>query len=398
MGSNPTPSAEKIMKLHEYQAKSILASYGMPVPRGGVATTPQEARDVTRHVGTPAFVKAQVHAGGRGKGGGIKLIQSAEQAEDAAASMLGSRLVSPQTSLTGAPVSRVLVEECLDVEHELYLGIVIDAIAQAPVVIASKAGGMEIEEIALEHPDLILREVVQPTVGFRSYQGRRLAHAMELPSTLANPVADQIMRLYKAFVDKDCSLAEINPLVITKSGQVMVLDAKISIDDDAAFRQPDMPGLRDWTQEDLLEARAGQAGIAYVKLDGDVGCLVNGAGLAMATMDSIKVSGCSPANFLDVGGGAEPIRVAEAMGIILADPQVKRVLINVFGGIARCDDIAEGIVRAFSDSGKDLPLVVRFLGTNKDEGIRILKKDKPNTVFVDSISEATKALQEIASR
>jgi succinyl-CoA synthetase beta subunit len=383
------------MKLHEYQAKSILASYGMPVPRSGVATTPQEARDVARHVGTPAFVKAQVHAGGRGKGGGIKLIESAEQAEDVAASMLGSRLISPQTSLTGAPISIVLVEESLDIEYELYLGIVIDAIAQAPVVIASKAGGMEIEEIALEHPGLILREVVQPTVGFRAYQGRRLAHAMGLPSNLANPVADQMMRLYKAFVDKDCSLVEINPLVITKSGQVMVLDAKMTIDDDAAFRQPDMPSLRDWTQEDILEAKAGQAGLAYVKLDGDVGCLVNGAGLAMATMDAIKASGCFPANFLDVGGGAEPIRVAEAMGIILADPQVKKVLINVFGGIARCDDIAEGIVRSYLDSGKELPLVVRFLGTNKDEGIRILKEAKPDTIFVDYISEATKVLQDI---
>ena len=385
------------MKLHEYQAKSILSGYGMTVPRSGVATTPQEARDVMRHLGSPAVIKAQVHAGGRGKGGGIKPVKTAEEAEDAAAAMLGTRLVTPQTGRTGAPVSMVMVEESLEIERELYVGIVVDATVRAPVVIASSAGGMEIEEIARDHPDLILREVVEPTVGFRAYQGRRLAAGMGLPANLANAIAEQIIRLYRAFIARDCSLAEINPMAITKSGQVVVMDAKMTMDDDAAFRQLDIPGLRDWSQEERLEAKAGQSGIAYVKLNGEVGCLVNGAGLAMASMDTIKEGGCEPANFLDVGGGAEPMRVAEAMGIILADRQVTSVLVNVFGGIARCDDIAEGIVRAMPERRRDLPIVVRFLGTNKEEGTRILQESGLNTYFVDSLAEATKTLREMRS-
>ena len=384
------------MKLHEYQAKALISEYGVAVPRGSVAATPQEAREAAQRLGGRCVVKAQVHAGGRGKAGGVRLVTTASEAEQVAAGLLGKRLVTIQTGPGGAPVHRVLVEETLDVERELYLGIVIDGSARAPVVIASKAGGMEIEEVAREHPELLLREVVDPVVGFRGFQGRRLAAGIGLPAAVANAFAQQATRLCQVFLAKDCSMVEINPLILTKDGRVIALDAKVSVDDDAMFRHPELAELRDWSQEDDLEAKAGQARISYVKLDGDVGCLVNGAGLAMATMDIIRAAGFHPANFLDVGGGADPDRVAETIGILLGDPKVKRILVNVFGGIARCDDIALGIIKAIPASQKRMPIVVRFLGTNMEEGKRILQQSDLNTHFVDSLAQATEVLRGLA--
>ena len=380
------------MKLHEYQAKALLSLYGMLMPRGGVASTPKDAWAVAERLSAPCVVKAQVYAGGRGKAGGIRLVNTPEEAEQAAADMLGTRLVTAQTGPEGAPVSRVLVEEALEVERELYLGIVIDGQVQAPVMIASRAGGVEIEQVAAKHPELLLRETIDPVVGLRSFQGRRLATGMGLPASMANSLAQQMIRMYEAFTAKDCSLVEVNPLVVTRDGRLVALDAKVTLDDDALFRQQDMAALRDWGQDSPLEAKAGQAGIAYVKLDGDVGCLVNGAGLAMATMDTINAGGHRPANFLDVGGGADPDRVATAMGIILDDPQVTRILVNVFGGIARCDDIAQGIVQAIPEARKGVPLVVRLLGTKVEDGKRILTEAGLNIRFVDSLREATEAL------
>ena len=381
------------MKLHEYQAKELLASYGVQVPRGGVATTPQQAKEVAERLGGPCVVKAQIHAGARGKAGGIRLAITPEEAEQMADAMLGHRLVTAQTGPAGAPVNHVLVEEALDAQRELYVGIVIDGVAQGPVVVASSVGGVEIEETAERHPDHIFKEVVDTAIGLRTFQVRRLTTAMGLSGDITSAVIQQLLVLNEAFTALDCSLAEINPLVITKDVRVIALDAKLNLDDDALFRHQDMAALRDWSQDDPLEAKAGQAGIAYVKLDGDVGCLVNGAGLAMATMDIIKASGSEPANFLDVGGGANPDRVAEAVSIILEDAQVARVLVNVFGGIARCDDIARGIVQAVPESRKDMPIVVRLLGTNLEEGKRILQESGLNTYFVEELAEAAQALQ-----
>ena len=391
-----TSSARAYMKLHEYQAKSILAGYGMTVPRSGVATTPLEARGVMSRVGSPAVVKAQVQAGGRGKGGGIKPVKTAEEAEDAAAAMLGTRLVTPQTGHDGAPVNRVMVEESLEIERELYVGIVVDAAARAPVVIASSAGGMEIEEIARDHPELILREVVEPMVGLRAYQGRRLAAGMGLPPALANTMADQMIRLYRAFIDRDCTLAEINPLALTEDGQLLALDAKLDFEDDALSRHADVQSLRDTEQEEPLELEASKFDISYVKLDGDVGCMVNGAGLAMATMDSITMAEAMPANFLDVGGGASEEQVAQAFRLLLSDPQVKRILVNVFGGILRCDVAARGIVAAAEEAEDRVPIVVRMLGTNADEGKEILAQSNLGVTLVNDLNEAADAIRQAA--
>ena len=398
MGSNPTPSAVKVytLKLHEYQAKALLSKYGISVPRGREATTPQEAREIAQDLGGPCVVKAQVHAGGRGKAGGVRLVNTPAEAEQATAVMLGTRLITHQTALTGAPINQVLVEETLDVERELYLGIVIDGEAQAPIVIASRAGGMDIEEISTEHPDLILREAADPIIGFQAFQARRLVAGMGLPATVTGILSRQMICLYEAFVTNDCSIAEINPMVITEDERVIALDAKLILDDDALFRHQDILALRDWDQDEPLEAKAGKAGIAYVKLEGNVGCMVNGAGLAMGTMDTIKASGSQPANFLDVGGGASPDRVAQAMSIILADPMVDSILVNIFGGIARCDDIARGIIQATPEWRKDLPIIVRFLGTNMEDGNNILRNSGLNTHFVSELAEATQILNDLA--
>ncbi|MBI4198793.1 MAG: ADP-forming succinate--CoA ligase subunit beta [Chloroflexi bacterium] len=382
------------MKLHEYQSKALLSMYGMLVPRGGLAATPQEARQVAERLAGPCVVKAQVYAGGRARAGGIRMAGAPQEAEQHATALLGSRLVTPQTGPEGVPVHRVLVEEALEVERELYLGIVINGGAESVVVMASRAGGTDIEAVAREHPELILRQVVDPVVGFQAFQGRRLAIDMGLPASLARSLAAQMVALYEVFIAKDCSLAEINPLVITRDGRIVALDAKLNVDDDALFRHEDLAALRDWSQFDPLEARAGQAGIAYVKLDGDVGCLMNGAGMAMATMDAIQASGLSPANFLDVGGAADPNRVATAMGILLEDPAVKRVLVNVFGGIARCDDIARGILQAFQPGQRAIPMVVRLLGANLQEGLALFRASGLNVTFAASLLDAIQALQE----
>ena len=385
------------MKVHEYQAKSIFEGHGVPVPRGGVASTPGEAMDIARGLGGRAVVKAQVHAGGRGKGGGIVVAATPEEAERAAASLLGSRLVTPQTGPEGVPVARVLVEEVAEVARELYLGLTVDRSFGGPVMIASEAGGMEIEEVAATDPDKIFKEGVDPLVGFQPFQGRRLAYSLNVAPGLVRPVSQIMSAVYTIFVESDCSLVEINPLTVTGDGRVIALDAKLSIDDDALFRHPELRELRDPQQEDPYEAQAREYDIAYVKLDGDVGCLVNGAGLAMATMDVIRSTGSGPANFLDVGGGASTEKVARAFGIILSDPQVKRVLVNIFGGILRCDIAAAGIVKACEENGSQLPILARMQGTNVEEGKAILGGSGLNVTFADSLAEVTEKMKDLAA-
>ena len=386
------------MKLHEYQAKRILVKYDIPVPSGGVAATPQEAKEITRLQNGPCVIKAQIHSGARGKAGGIRLAITPEEGEQMAAALLGKRLVTDQTGQEGSPVHFVLVEEAMDAQLELYIAITVDAGARGPIVVASSAGGVEVEETAKSNPELIFKEPVSPIIGLWSYQARRLAKQLGLEGDVARALVSHILRLYDLFMDMDCLLVEINPMVVTRDNRVIALDAKVTIDDDALFRHEDLAAMRDWGQEDKLDARAGEAGIAYVKLNGDVGCLVNGAGLAMATMDIIKAGGAQPANFLDVGGGANPERVAQAMSIILDDPQVTRVLVNVFGGIARCDEIAEGIVLAMPESRKTMPIMVRFLGTMMEEGKKILQDSGLNVRFADELIEATEMLREMAGQ
>ncbi|MFQ5860288.1 MAG: ADP-forming succinate--CoA ligase subunit beta [Dehalococcoidia bacterium] len=384
------------MKLHEYQAKELLAQYGVPVPRGHVAQTPQEAAQAARALEGRAVVKAQVHAGGRGKAGGIKVVGSPEGAQEAAASLLGRSLATLQTGPQGAPVHRVLVEEPVALQQELYLAMVIDRAFQGPMMIASQAGGMEIEEVAARFPDRIHQEGVDLAVGFRSFQGRRLAYALGLPGELVQPASQLMGNLYRLFVEKDCSLVEINPLALTQEGALLAVDAKVSVEDDALYRHPELQALRDPEQEDPYEREANAHGIAYVKLGGDVGCLVNGAGLAMATLDLIKVADAEPANFLDVGGGADQERVARAVSIMLSDPQVRRVLVNVFGGILRCDVVARGILDAVQQQGASLSWVVRMLGTNVEEGKRLLGESGLRVQFAETLAEAaTKVAQAI---
>jgi succinyl-CoA synthetase beta subunit len=386
------------MKLHEYQAKAILSQYGVPVPRGGVASTAREAGKVTRDLGGRAVLKAQVHAGGRGKAGGIRVAGSPEEAEEYAASLLGTRLVTAQTGPEGVPVGKLLVEEPAQVAQELYVALTVDRGVQGPVMIASDAGGMEIEQVAAREPGRIHREGISPLVGFQPFQGRRLCRALRLDSSLVRPAAQLMGDLYRAFVENDCSLLEINPLAVAPDGRIIALDAKLNLDDDSLVRHPELRELRDPGQEDPFEARAHEFGISYVKLPGDVGCLVNGAGLAMATMDVISTTGASPANFLDVGGGAGEEKVAQAFGIILSDPQVKRVLVNVFGGILRCDIAAGGIVKACRDKGKSPPILVRMLGTNVEEGKAILRESGLNVTFADSLADVAKQLVPSESR
>ena len=375
------------MKVHEYQAKSTLARYGVPVPRGAVASTPAEAGEIASGLGGRVVVKAQVHAGGRGKAGGIKLVDTPQEAEQAAASLLGSRLVTHQTGPQGVPVGKVLVEEVSKVTRELYLGLTVDRASRGPVMIASEAGGVEIEDVAAREPEKIRKEPIDPLIGFQPFQGRRLSYALNLEPGLTRPAAQMMGALYTLFVENDCSLVEINPLALTQDGRIVALDAKISFDDDVLFRHPELAEMRDPEQDDPFEAQAQEYGISYVKLDGDVGCLVNGAGLAMATMDVIQSAGASPANFLDVGGGANEEKVARAFGIMLSDPQVKRILVNVFGGILRCDIAARGIVMACKERGADVPLLVRMRGTNVEEGKSILAESGLNVTFADSLAE-----------
>jgi len=382
------------LKIHEYQAKEILGKGGVAVPEGEVATTPEEARAVATRLGRKAVVKAQVHAGGRGKAGGIKVVSTPQESEDAARTLLGTTLVTFQTGPEGAPVNSVLVEEAIEVKRELYLGLVIDGAAQGVVVMASSAGGMEIEEVAENTPELLLREKVDPVLGLLPFQGRKIAFGLDIGPKLVRPLSTMIANLYQVFFDNDCSLLEINPLVVTEDGRILAADAKMDFEDDAFFRHKDLEDLRDTSQEDPLELRARVADVSYVKLDGTVGCLVNGAGLAMATLDVIGESGASPANFLDVGGGANEEKVAEALRIILSDPNVDTVLINIFGGILRGDMIAAGILAAVEGTEhQDRRIVVRMLGTNADEGRQMLKASSLNVSMVEDLGDVADVIR-----
>ena len=384
------------MKIHEYQARQLLADYGIPVPRGEVAATADEARQIAADIGGKVVVKAQIHAGGRGKGGGVKLADSPEGAADAAAGMLGRALVTPQTSPEGIVVRQVMVAEASDIARELYLAIVIDGDVGVPVAMASTEGGVEIEIVAETNPDKIVQAEGDPIFGLTPYRARALAHQLDLPADLIRPTADLIGRLYRLFVEKDCTLVEINPLVITTDGRIIALDAKIDLEDDALFRHPELLDLHDPAQDDQQELRAARAGLSYVKLEGGrVGCMVNGAGLAMATMDITRWAGAEPANFLDVGGSASEEAIAEAFRIIVSDPEVEVILVNLFGGILRTDAAASGIVLAAKETGTELPIVVAMRGTNSEEGLSILDESDLNITPATDLSGASEALKSI---
>ncbi len=379
------------MKLHEYQAKELLARYGVPVPRGRVARTPDEAAAIAGELGGKVVVKAQVHSGGRGRGGGVKLANSVEEARRAASDIIGMQLVTHQTGPQGLPVGSVLVEEQLEIARELYLSVTIDNAAGMPVVIASASGGMDIEEVAEQHPEQIYRAHVDPTVGFQPFQGRQLAFATGLDGDLLRPATDLMAALVRAFEASDGSLVEVNPLVVTADGKLLAADAKFSVDDNADFRQKALLELRDKQQEDPREVDAEEAGLAtYVKLDGNIGCLVNGAGLAMATMDAIKFEGGEPANFLDLGTANDPSAVVAALRIIGADPDVEAVLVNIFGGLARTDVIAEGVVEAKRQGLINQPTVVRLAGTNVAAGMKILDESGVELIRADGFAEAAR--------
>jgi succinyl-CoA synthetase beta subunit len=376
------------MKIHEYQAKAILAKFGVAVPRGEVVSKKDEARAVAERLGTPVVVvKAQIHAGGRGKGGGVKVAKSPEEAAAFAEHMLGMNLVTAQTGPEGRLVRRVLVEEGLDIKREIYLSVLVDRAVGAPVFMASSAGGMEIEEVAKTHPEKILRETIRAEEGFQPYHARKLAFGLGLSPELAHAAVPFMTALYRAFVETDSSLLEINPCVVTGDGKLLALDAKINFDDNALYRHPEFKDLRDLDEETPLEVEASKYKLNYIKLDGTIGCMVNGAGLAMATMDIIKLSGGSPANFLDVGGDASEERVKNAFRILLSDPNVKAVFINVFGGILRCDMLASGIVSAAKELRFTVPVVVRMEGTNVHEGQEILRNSGLNFSVADGMKD-----------
>ena len=380
------------MKIHEYQAKEILKSYGVPVPRGGLAKSAQEAGSIAADLGGTVVVKAQIHAGGRGKGGGVKLAQDAEEARSHASDILGMDLITHQTGPEGQKVKQVWIEEGTDIQRELYLGIVLDRAQSKLVVMASQAGGMDIEQVAAETPEKILRETVDPGVGLQPFQARRLGFGLGLQGDALKQGVQAILALYKAYAGTDCSLAEINPLVVTGSGDIVALDAKMNFDDNALYRQKDILALRDTDEEAPLEVEASEFDLNYIKLDGEVGCMVNGAGLAMATMDIVKYAGSSPANFLDVGGGTNVERVQNAFRILMSDPDVKAVLINIFGGIVRCDRVAEGVVQALKNLEVDVPIVVRLQGTNAEEGARILEASDLEFRVARELKEAAEAV------
>lgn len=379
------------MNLHEYQAKQLLAEYGLPVSKGRVATSVKEAIEIAENMGTSRYVvKAQVHAGGRGKAGGVKLVSTTAEVGDVTGSLLGKNLVTYQTTAEGQPVNKILVEEPCDIAQELYLGAVIDRSKQRIVFMASTEGGVEIEKIAETNPEKILTITVDPLVNVMPYQGRDLAYALGLKGDQVKQFVKLIVGLGRLMVERDLSMLEINPLVITKSGNLLCLDAKINIDDNALYRQPALVEMRDPSQEDERENRAREWELNYIALDGDIGCMVNGAGLAMATMDMIKLHGGNPANFLDVGGGATKERVSEAFKIILSDKKVKAILINIFGGIVRCDLIAEGIIGAVAEIGTNLPVVVRLEGNNAELGAKMLGESGLNIIAATSFTDAAK--------
>jgi succinyl-CoA synthetase beta subunit len=385
------------MKIHEYQAKAILSKFGVPVPRGEVVFKKEDALAAAQKLGTPVVVvKAQIHAGGRGKAGGVKLARSAGEAVALAGSILGMKLVTPQTGEEGRIVHRLLIEEGLDIKRELYLSILVDRSSGAPVFMASTAGGMEIEEVAKDHPEAILRETIYPETGFQSFHARKIAFGLGLAPELVSVAVPFLQSLYRAFMETDASLIEINPCVVTGDGRMVALDAKVTFDDNALYRHPEFKDLRDLEEETPLEVEASKFKLNYIKLDGTVGCMVNGAGLAMATMDIIKFSGGSPANFLDVGGDASEERVKNAFRILLSDPHVRAVFINVFGGILRCDVLAAGIVNAARELKFKIPVVVRMEGTNVLEGKEILKNSGLNLTIANGMKDGAEKVVALA--
>jgi succinyl-CoA synthetase beta subunit len=385
------------MKIHEYQAKAILARHGVPIPRGEVAFNAAEAGDIARRLGTSVVVvKAQIHAGGRGKGGGVKLAKSPEQAEKIAKDMIGMTLVTHQTGPEGRTVGRVLIEEGLQMTRELYLSIVLDRSTGKPAIMASAAGGMDIEEVAEKTPEKIVRVYVDPGVGIVPFGARQLGFGIGLDGAQVNKFVKMVTSLYGAYLATDASLLEINPLVVTKSGDLLALDAKMNFDDNALYRHQDLRDLRDLGEEDPLEIEASKFSLNYIHLDGNIGCMVNGAGLAMATMDIIKLAGGEPANFLDVGGGANAEQIRNAFKILMSDKNVKAVLINIFGGILRCDILAQGVIAAVRELGVPVPIVIRMEGTNVDEGKRLLRESGMKLTTADSMDEAAARVVELA--
>jgi succinyl-CoA synthetase beta subunit len=385
------------MKIHEYQAKAILSQYGVPTPRGEVAFAKEEARAVAGRLRSPVVVvKAQIHAGGRGKGGGVKLARSVDEAADLAGHMLGMKLVTHQTGPEGRIVKRLLIEEGLDIKRELYLGVLLDRAAAMPVFMASAAGGMEIEEVAKERPEAILREHVNPAVGLQAYQARKLAFGLGLAPESVALAAPFFQALYRAYVETDASLVEINPCIVTGDGRLIALDAKMTFDDNALYRHKEIRELRDLDEEDPLEIAASKYGLNYIKLDGTVGCMVNGAGLAMATMDIIKLSGGAPANFLDVGGGASAEQIKNAFKILISDASVRAVFINIFGGILRCDVLATGVVEAARELNMKIPVVVRMEGTNVEQGKQIIQESGLGFAVADGMKDGAEKVVKIA--
>ncbi|PYS73103.1 MAG: ADP-forming succinate--CoA ligase subunit beta [Acidobacteria bacterium] len=385
------------MKIHEYQAKELLKKFNVPVPRGIVAHTPEEAFQAAKELAVqPVVVKAQIHAGGRGKGGGVKLAKTADEARELASKMLGMKLVTHQTGPEGREVRVLLIEEGLPIDKEFYLGIVLDRASGRPAFMASAAGGMDIEEVAAKTPEQIFKETIDPAVGFRPFQARKLAFALGLPSELISQAAKFMQSLYAAYESMDASLVEINPFLLTKDKRLIALDAKINFDDNALFRHPDFKELRDLNEEEPLEIEASKFDLNYIKLDGNIACMVNGAGLAMATMDIIKLAGGEPANFLDVGGGASQERVEAAFRILLADRAVRAVLINIFGGIVRCDMVARGVVGAAKNLGVKVPVVVRLEGTNVEEGQRVIRESGLNFTVASGMKDAAEKVVSLA--
>jgi succinyl-CoA synthetase beta subunit len=385
-----------VMNIHEYQGKEVLKQYGVAVPDGKVAFTVDEAVEAAKSLGTPVVVvKAQIHAGGRGKAGGVKVAKNLDEVRQYASDILGKVLVTHQTGPEGKQVKRLLIEQGCDIKKEYYIGVVIDRGTGRVVMMASEEGGTEIEEVAAHSPEKIIKEIIDPAVGLQPFQARKLAYAIHIPNELVNKAVKFMTALYTAFVEKDCSIAEINPLVVTGDGNVMALDAKLNFDSNALFRHPDIMELRDLEEEDAKEIQASKFDLSYIALDGNIGCMVNGAGLAMATMDIIKYYGGDPANFLDVGGGATTEKVTEAFKIILSDEKVKGIFVNIFGGIMRCDVIADGVVEAAKQLGLDKPLVVRLEGTNVELGKKILNESGLNIVAADSMSDGAQKIVEL---
>jgi malate-CoA ligase subunit beta len=375
--------------IHEYQAKELLAGFGVAIPRGGVAYSPEQAVYRAAEIGGSRWaVKAQIHSGARGKAGGVKLCATEDEVRQAAKTLLGRRLVTHQTGPEGRVVHRLYVEQAVPIERELYVGFVLDRKSERIMVVAAPQGGMEIEEIARTHPDAIIREVVEPAIGMAAFQARQIAFALGLPPAQVNRCVTTLLGAYRAFRDLDATMVEINPLVVTKDGAVLALDGKMTFDDNALFRRPNVSELRDYAEEDPREAQAAEYGLNYVALDGNIGCIINGAGLAMATMDMIKHAGGEPANFLDVGGGASPERVAAAFKLVLADPKISAMLVNIFAGINRCDWVAQGVVQAAKETNLKIPLVVRLAGTNVEAGRAIVQQSGLPIIMADSLADA----------